>query len=158
MLVSLLLMGLPIAINFLMTHFSSLGALNNIVSGERHLTLTGWDQQDYSVIATFPDTIVLQMANADVTDETLQFIKEMKQLRELDLNNSQVTDAGLGIISQLPNLRDLRLARTKITDEGFRQHLLELKNLMSLELTGTNIASKTVREWKAGKPDRKALK
>lgn len=158
MLLSLLLTGLPIAINFVMTHYSSLGPLNKIVSGERHLTLTGWDQQDYSVIAMFPDTIVLQMANTDVTDQTLQSIKGMQQLRELDLNNSQVTDAGLAVLADLPNLRDLRLGRTKITDEGFRQHLLEKKSLMSLELTGTDVASKTVREWKAMEPERRALK
>ena len=158
LLVSVLLTGLPIAINVAMSRLTTLGPLDKIVAGERHLTLTGWDRHDYSVIATRPDTVVLQMANADVTDETLKWLVDLKQLRELDLNNSQVTDAGLTVIAQLPNLRDLRLARTKITDEGFRQHLLEKKELLNLELTGTTVASKTVREWKAAVPDRKALK
>ena len=158
LLLSILMTGLPIAINLVLTHFSSLGPLDKIVAGERHLTLTGWDQHDYSVIAMRPDTIVLQMANADVTDETLQYIKGMSRLRELDLNNSQITDAGLAVITELPELRDLRLARTKITDEGFHKHLMEKKSLMSLELTGTAVASKTVREWKAAVPERKALK
>ena len=156
--VSVLLTGLPLAVNFAMTHLSSLGPLDKMVSGERHLTLTGWDQKDYSVIATRPDTILLQMANPDVTDETLQYLSGLTQLRELDLNNSQVTDKGLETISDLPNLRDLRVARTKITDEGFRQHLFEKKTLVNLELTGTSVASKTIREWKAADPDRKALK
>ena len=158
MLVSLLLTGVPLLVNYAMTHFSSLGPLNKIVSGERHLTLTGWDRNDYSVIATLQDTVVLQMANADVTDETLQLIKGMQKLRELDLNNSQVTDKGLAVLASLPNLRDLRLARTKITDDGFRFHLMEKESLKSLELTGTNVASKTIREWKVKESDRKAVK
>jgi len=83
---------------------------------------------------------------------------DLKQLRELDLNNSQVTDAGLKELAELPKLRDLRLARTKITDEGFRKYLLSKESLMNLDLTGTNVASKTVREWKSTNSERKALK
>jgi hypothetical protein len=88
---------MPIAINFAMTHLSSLGPLDKIVAGERHLTLTGWNQNDYAVIATRPDTIVLQMANADVTDQTLQFIKGMKNLRELDLRRVRQKSAEVRI-------------------------------------------------------------
>ena len=148
----------PIAVNSVMTRVVSLGPLNKIVAGERHLTLTGWDRHDYSVITKFPDTVVLQMANSDVNDDTLKFLVGLNRLRELDLNDSQITDACLVTISKLPNLHDLRMARTKITDEGFRQNLLAKESLLNLDLTATSVASKTVREWKAAKPDRKALK
>jgi len=40
-----------------------------LVDGQAHLTLTGWDRDDYSVLQARPQTVVLQMANADVTDE-----------------------------------------------------------------------------------------
>lgn len=102
--------------------------------------------------------MVLQMANSDVNDETLRYLAGLKQLRELDLNNTQVTDAGLKELAELPKLRDLRLARTKITDDGFRQYLLGKESLMNLDLTGTSVASKTVREWKSANSERKALK
>ncbi len=157
-LLSLLMTGLPIVVNSALIRVTSLGPLEKIVAGERHITLTGWDRQDYSVIASRTDTIVLQMANADVKDETLRYLPGLKQLRELDLNNSQISDAGLKEISELPKLRDLRLARTKITDDGFRQYLLGKESLMNLDLTETGVASKTVREWKAANPERKALK
>ena len=157
-LLSLLMTGLPIVVNSALIRVTSLGPLEKIVAGERHITLTGWDRQDYSVIANRTDTIVLQMANADVKDETLRYLPGLKQLRELDLNNSQISDAGLKEISELPKLRDLRLARTKITDDGFRQYLLGKESLMNLDLTGTGVGSKTVREWKAANPERKALK
>ena len=155
---AVLMITAPIAVNSVMTRVVSLGPLNKIVAGERHLTLTGWDRHDYSVITQFPDTVVLQMANSDVNDDTLMLLVGLNRLRELDLNDSQITDAGLVEISKLPNVHDLRLARTKITDEGFRQYLLSKESLMNLDLTATSVASKTVREWKAAKPDRKALK
>ncbi len=155
---SMLMTGLPIVINSALTRLISLGPLEKIVAGERHITLTGWDRHDYSVIANRTDTIVLQMANADVTDETLRYLAGLKELRELDLNNTQVTDAGLKELSELPKLRDLRLARTRITDDGFRQYLLGKESLLNLDLTGTSVASKTVREWKSANSERKALK
>ena len=158
LLISLLMTSVPIAVNSALARFNTLGPLNKIVAGERHLTLTGWGRHDYSTIVAYPDTIVLQMANSDVTDETLSYLAEMNQLRELDLNNSLVTDVSLDAISKRPKLRDLRLARTKITDEGFRQHLMDKESLTKLDLTGTSVASKTVREWKAINPERKALK
>ena len=157
-LVSSLMAGMPIAINSALIRLIPLGPLETIVDGEQHITLTGWDRNDYSVIARKNETVVLQMANADVSDDTLRHLSGMTKLRELDLNNSQVTDAGLAIIAALPALCDLRLARTKITDEGFRQHLFAKPGLMKLELTGTAVASKTLREWKAVNPERQALK
>ena len=63
------------------------------------------------------------MANADVTDGTLESLKEMKALQELDLNGTQVTDAGLKILKELPSLTRLRLAHTKISDQGFQDLL-----------------------------------
>lgn len=157
-LISILLTALPILINSVIIRVVGLGPHDKIVSGERHLTLTGWDRHDYSLIAESKDAIVLQIANPDVTDETLQYLKGMAQLRELDLNNTQITDAGLPVLAQLPALRELRLARTRITDQGFREHLLPKESLLSLDMTGTSVASKTLREWKSAKPERKYLK
>lgn len=158
LLLSIVTASAPIVINSIVSRFISLGPLNTIVAGERHLTLTGWDRHDYSLIASHNDTIVLQMANTDVTDETLQHIQGMTRLRELDLSNSKITDRVLAMLAPMKELRDLRLARTKITEDGFREFLLDQDGLMNLDLTGTAVASKTVREWKAKKPDRRVLK
>ncbi|WP_397569572.1 leucine-rich repeat domain-containing protein [Schlesneria sp. T3-172] len=157
-LLSILLTALPIVVNSMMIRFVGHGPHDKNVSGERHLTLTGWDRDDYSIIGSSNDLVVLQMANPDVTDETLKYLTGQTQLRELDLNNTQITDEGLKILAELPALRDLRLARTKITDAGFREHLLGKESLLNLELTGTSVASKTLREWKAENSERKYLK
>ena len=97
-----------------------LGPREKIVDGQRHITLTGWDRKDYGFLGSKRDVVVLQMANPDVTDQTLEHLKGMNRLKELDLNNTQVTDAGLKVLSDLPALATLRLKNTKVTDQGFQ--------------------------------------
>jgi len=135
-----------------------LGPRCKIVADEVHLTLTGWDRRDYhKVLSQYPQTVVLQMANADVTDSTLVLLYPLKRLRKLDVSDSGVTDFGLNILAALPELRDLRLARTSITDEGFEAHLMKMDKLEKLDVTGTTISSKLKRQWKKGRPERRLL-
>lgn len=155
----LLAAGGTIAVNrFIVSHLS-LGPHEKKVDGELHITLTGWDLKDYSLLKDRDQTVVLQMANPDVTDETLDFIEGMKHLRELDLNDTQVTDAGLAKIARFPDLQILRLRGTKVTDEGFGSHLKAKEKLQEIDARETGITSKTLREWKAeNKELRKYLK
>jgi hypothetical protein len=132
-----------------------LTAWERVVDGEVHLTLTGWDKPatDYAKLAERDDIVVLQMANEDVTDDTLHHLKNLTRLRELDLERTQITDEGLKSLKDLPALEDLRLRKTKITDAGFRESLLPLKNLKNLDVRDTEVASKTMREWKKADPE-----
>ncbi len=130
---------------------------DKLVDGQRHLTLTGWDRTDYSFLKLNPDVVVLQMANPDVTDQTLEALRGMKELQELDLNGTQVTDAGLNVLKELPALASLRLARTKITNQGFHDNLLSKGTLMRLDLSGTQVHRETVQAWREAKPGRHAL-
>jgi hypothetical protein len=123
-----------------------------IVDGELRITLTGLKDFDYATLKEKPQTVVLQMANADVDDQTLEHLKGMAQLRELDLNGTRVTDRGLAVIATLPVLKTLRVARTKISDEGFRTHLFAKESLERLDLTSTEVKGKTKREWKKQRP------
>jgi hypothetical protein len=150
-----LLGALPLAITQLTP--VDLGPLNRDVNGERHLTLTGWDRSDYSLLSHFPDTVLLQMANPDVTDATLIHLQSLSKLRELDLTNTQVTDAGLPSLTRLPALTTLRLRNCHITDTGFREHLLPIPTLTQLDLRGTKVSPETVAEWRQAKPNRKAM-
>lgn len=148
----------PILLNSVVSRNAKLGPLNPVVNGERHLTLTGWNRSDYSVIVPLTDTVVLQMANPDVKDSTLKYVADFSSLREIDLSHTQITDASLEILARFGRLNDLRLAETKITDEGFRKYLLGKESLKKLDLTGTSVSDETIDEWKAAKPDRKVLK
>jgi len=134
-----------------------LGPVETVVDGQRHLTLTGWDRHDYSILKLKPDVVVLQMANPDVTDESLESLREMKLLQELDLSGTQVTDTGLRILKELPALVKLRLARTKITDKGFRDVLFAKDSLMLLDLSGTQVERDSVQTWRNAKPGRRAM-
>jgi len=156
MLVGAAMIATPYAVNFVQQHLLDLGERDKLVEGERHLTLTGWDKKDYSVLTLRPDTVVLQMANADVTDATLDFLKPMSKLRELDLNDTKVTDAGLAAIKEKP-LEVLRLRNTAITDAGFRSQLAGLESLRELDLRGTKVAPATFREWKSAKSGRRGF-
>jgi Leucine-rich repeat (LRR) protein len=134
-----------------------LGPLERTVGGELHLTLTGWDRKDYSVLRQKPHVVVLQMANPDVEDQTLGYLAGMDRLRELDLNGSKVTDAGLKELRSLPNLESLRLKDTAVTDAGFRESLGAMGSLKQLDLRGTRVSREVVQAWKAAKPGWRAL-
>lgn len=135
-----------------------LGPYETVVEGERHLTLTGWDREDYGVLRERPDTVVLQMANLDVTDETLSLVAGLKDLRELDLSNTQVTDAGLARLAGLPRLERLRLANTAVTDAGLQSHLAAYPALRELDLRGTQVSKESIAAWRGAQPDRRALR
>lgn len=158
LLIGVVAVVVPPTINYFQEKYVDLGERERIVDGELHLTLTGWDRKDYSILRNKPQTVVLQMANQDVSDQTLEYLRGMTQLRELDLNDAQITDEGLRILSELPRLEELRLRATQVTDEGFRQSLMPKESLKKLDLRETKVASKTVREWKAGSPGREALR
>lgn len=127
------------------------------VEGERHLTLTGWDQKDYSVLSRIPDAVVLQMANDDVTDSTLKYVAEMKSLRELDVAGSKITDAGLKDLAGLTKLEKLTLSRTAITDAGLKPLLDQLRDLKQLDVRETGVTPALLRPWLKGKEGRRAL-
>ena len=146
----------PYAVNFVHQRFLDLGERDKIVDGERHLTLTGWNKTDYSVLTQRPDTAVLQMANPDVTDATLDFLQPMTRLRELDLNDTKITDAGLAKLAEKP-LGVLRLRNTGITDAGFREHLSKHELLNELDVRGTAVEPSTFREWRSAKPGRRGF-
>jgi hypothetical protein len=148
----------PFAINRVQQYFIDFGPREKMVDGELHITLTGWDRTDYSMLRARPTTVVLQMANPDVTDATLDYLTDMPQLRELDLNDTKITDAGLAKLAKIGTLTTLRLKNTAATEDGFREHLMPLPGLRELDLRGTKVASATVREWRAAQPERKALR
>lgn len=156
-LVGLVLALTPLAVNRLAGNFIDLGAWEKQVDGELHLTLTGWDRSDYAVLKQKQNAAVLQMANRDVTDATLDFVTPMSNLRELDLNDTQVTDAGLAKLKELKKLEGLRLRGTAITDAGLTELLAYLPELKQVDVRGTKISPTTISEWQKAKPGRRGM-
>lgn len=135
-----------------------LGPRVELVGGEKHITLTGWDGHDYAVLKLHPATTVLQIANPDVTDETLAYLRDMANLRELDLNDSQVSDDGLAELARLTGLEVIRIRGTRITDNGLRDHLSRLPNLKRLDLRSTSVTQEAIDDWKAAGEGRRAFR
>jgi hypothetical protein len=129
-----------------------------LVDGEMHVTLTGIPNYDYAKLPRFREAAVLQMANPDVTDETLLFLRGFTQLKELDLNDTAVTDAGLAELQHCPHLETLRLKNTRITDDGFRAHLFDRDSLKAIDVRETQVKSRTLRDWKQQREGRTFLK
>lgn len=127
------------------------------VDGERHVTLTGWDQTDYSILTRMPDVVVLQMANSDVTDQTLSYLAKLKSLRELDVAGSQITDAGVAKLSGLTKLQKLIISRTKVSDHGLGLLLDKLPELKQLDVRETRVTPAVLRLWLKAKEGRRAL-
>jgi hypothetical protein len=97
------------------------------------------------------------MANDDVTDQTLEHLKGLKQLHTLDLSNTHVTDDGLRVLKELPRLKILFLNGTKVTDDGVRQSIFPIETLTDLSLLRTKVTKKTRDEWRAAKQGRKVI-
>jgi hypothetical protein len=156
LIVAAVLVAVPYGVNAYAQRHLDLGPRERVVDGEVHLTLTGWDRSDYSFLRNKPDTAVLQMANADVTDDTLEYLRGMTHLRELDLSGTAVTDRGLTALDGLP-LEKLHLARTRVTDAGVREHLTPLQTLRLLDVSGTQVSDEALAAWKKARPGRRAL-
>jgi hypothetical protein len=123
--------------------------------GKLQVTVTGIPNFDYDRLKEFETADVLQMANPEVTDETLKKLANFKMLKELDLSDTQVDDAGLEILKNCASLEKIRLANTKITDDGFRKHIMPRDWILEIDVSGTEVQGKTLRRWKAEKDNRK---
>jgi hypothetical protein len=126
--------------------------------GDLVVGLTGWDRTDYSALKAYPGVVKLEMANADVTDQTLEYIKDCKEIRELDLNRTQVDDDGLAVIAGLPKLEALHMRGTKVTDAGFKKHLESLASLKQIDFRDTGVTLDTQKEWKKLEKSRRFMK
>jgi len=126
-----------------------LGERERIIDGQRALTLTGWDRADYSFLRGKSDVGILEMGNADVTDDTLRLLEGFAKLKELTLNDSKITDTGLDLLKALPSLETLRLARTGITPEGVSAFLASPPpRLRQIDVSGNGIPTSILRRWK----------
>lgn len=155
--VGMLVTAIPFGINLVQQKLVGLGPHAALVDGEWHVTVTDWDRTDYRDLLSRTDAVVIQMANRDVTDATLELLKQFPHLRELDLSETQVTDAGLATLAELP-LKTLRMKKTAITDAGFQQYLSAKSSLVQLDLRETGVTAKSLRTWKNAQAGRQYLK
>ncbi len=150
----LVLGAVPFVAQHLVLSIFGLGERERVIEGERALVLTGWDREDYAVLAAKRDVAILEMGNPDVTDATLGLLADLPKLRELTLNDTAITDTGLAALARLPSLETLRIARTKITPEGVERFLESPPpRLRQLDVSGNGIPTGVLRRWKNAASD-----
>ena len=144
----------PLAAQRIYLAVVGLGPRERVLAEGRAVNLTGWDRDDYAIVATKRDVAILEMGNADVDDGTLDLLADLPQLRELTLNDSSITDAGLAKLSRLPKLETLRIARTQVTSEGVRRFLdAPPPQLRQIDVSGNDVPAAILRRWKNASGD-----
>ena len=92
----------------------------------------------------------------DVTDDELEQLQVLKNLRFLRLARTSVGDAGLVHLKDLTNLKRLNLEGNIVTDAGL-EHLKGLTNLEELDLRWTKVTDDGVKKLQQALPKCKIL-
>jgi len=80
----------------------------------------------------------LDLGFTNVTDEDLEKLKDLAELRRLVLTGTAISDAGCAHLGKLTKLEELELSGTSISNDGLRS-LRELQGLRRLGLDDTSI-------------------
>jgi hypothetical protein len=72
--------------------------------------------------------------DSDVTDDGLEYIGQLAQLKVLVFHNAKISDAGLEHLKGLTQLTLLRLCNTQVTDEGIK----ELQQALNCQIERVN--------------------
>ncbi|MGA2253861.1 MAG: hypothetical protein ABSG53_04295 [Thermoguttaceae bacterium] len=95
--------------------------------------------------------------NAKVTDNGLERLKGLTELRKLGLSGSKITNVGLEHLQGLRRLRLLDLSETWITDAGL-QSLNGLTHLEKLYLSDTTVTDGSVEKLQQALPNCKIIR
>jgi hypothetical protein len=90
------------------------------------------------------DLHALDLSGLALTEDDIQTIGSMKELRELELRKRKIRDEDLGQLTSLWRLESLDLSETGITDSSL-PILQKLRNLRSLELGGSKVSAVGIR-------------
>ena len=99
----------------------------------------------------------LNLARTQITDQGLEALADMAQLKRLHLENTAITDAGLDHLGSLEKLEYLNLYGTKVTDEGIRK-IMNLPALTRLYVWQTEVSSEAANALSWLKPELKVSK
>jgi RNA polymerase sigma factor (sigma-70 family) len=91
----------------------------------------------------------LQIDSTSVTDDGLDHLKGLTELRTLVLGQTQIDDNGLTRLSGMTHLADLGLYNSRVTDAGLAQLKSLSGTLRTLSLGGTKVTDAGLKEINA---------
>jgi hypothetical protein len=101
-------------------------------------SLAGVSDKDLSILRDLPNLRHLNLDHAAVTDKGMKEIARVPSIVILSLTDTRLTDAGLAELKTLTGLEDLRLDSVGITDAGLA-HLQAFPRLRKLSLYQTPV-------------------
>ncbi|MEM1069276.1 MAG: hypothetical protein AAGI63_10295, partial [Planctomycetota bacterium] len=125
--------------------------------------LTGLEELDLSECAQIFDDAMpplgelkqlkkLNLWRVNITDIGIEPLSELTQLQSLNLDNTQLTDEGMPSLTGLTELTFLHLGSTQITDAGLAS-LESLTKLKDLIMTRTAVTAEGADELKQSLPN-----
>lgn len=104
--------------------------------------------RDIAEFKHHPQLQFLNLVRSRVTDAGLIVVKQLPELKRLDLGSDDITDGCIVHLSGHPKLESLDVFGTQITDVGL-QRLRELPKLKSIRFDARRISEKAVSNLKA---------
>jgi hypothetical protein len=115
------------------------------------VTFTGMqnitDEQITSLEAIKEQLVWLNLSHTRITDQQLEAVARLGNLRVLYLNNTGITDAGLSHLTPLSELRWLSLVGTRISDQSVPT-FVKLNKLTDLFLFQTSLTEEGLQQLK----------
>jgi hypothetical protein len=102
----------------------------------------------FPAIASFRHLEGIDLSWSLVSDHDVDWLTDLKYLREVDLSHTKITDAGVVKLEKL-QLQTLSLSSTAVTDACIRK--LPLRSLRTLELADCGLSEVGVRELSSAK-------
>ena len=96
--------------------------------------------------------IALKLNEIKLDSDKLQFLSELKHLKNLQLSGTNLTDTGLMQIKDLPDLQNLNLYGTQVTDQSL-EVIGRLKNIRTINLWNTRMTQTAIRQFSKQHPE-----
>ena len=96
--------------------------------------------------------IALKLNEIKLDSDELQFLSELKHLKNLQLSGTNLTDTGLMQIKDLPDLEKLNLYGTQVTDQSL-EVIGRLKNIRTINLWNTRMTHTAIRQFSKQHPE-----
>lgn len=110
------------------------------------------DAQLSSLEAVRDQLVWLNLNYTSLTDNQMDAVSKLRNLRVLYLNNTQITDAGVAKLSALSGLRILSLVGTTVTDQSLPV-LAGFKELTNVFLYQTGVSQEGIEKLTGGNED-----
>jgi len=121
-------------------HIGRISSLKHLLlesQAPTHMSMTGlWH------LTRLPSLESLNLFGSRVTDSICFILSKIRTLRVLDVGGGEYTSEGISALAQLPRLKQLSLAHGQNLNDGSIPHVLEMRQLVSLNLSECHISNR----------------